>query len=42
MRLLAVAVLALTLASPALAASPPKVSISDYGQLKTPLPYPYD
>ena len=42
MRPLAVAVLALTLASPALAASPPKVSISDYGQLKTPLPYPYD
>ena len=26
----------------ALAAPPPKVSISDYTQLKTPLPYPYD
>ena len=33
---------ALALVLPATAAQPPRVSISDYGQLKTPLPYPYD
>jgi thiol-disulfide isomerase/thioredoxin len=32
----------LAAAGPAAAAPPPKVSISDYSQLKTPLPYPYD
>lgn len=43
MRLLAAsAVLAAALAAPAFAVSPPKVSISSYDQLKTPLPYPYD
>ena len=41
-RLAAAAFLALALALPAVAAQPPRVSISDYGQLKTPLPYPYD
>ena len=41
-RFAAAAVLALALALPAAAAQPPRVSISDYGQLKTPLPYPYD
>ena len=40
-RLVAV-LLALALATPAAAAPPPQVSIADYGQLKTPLPYPYD
>lgn len=38
----ATALFALALALPAAAAQPPRVSISDYGQLKTPLPYPYD
>ena len=33
-----VALFALALALPAAAAQPPRVSISDYGQLKTPLP----
>jgi len=37
-----IAALALAFAAPALAAPPPKVSIRDYAQLKTPLPYPYD
>ena len=37
-----VALFALALALPAAAVQPPRVSISDYGQLKTPLPYPYD
>jgi thiol-disulfide isomerase/thioredoxin len=34
--------LAVALAIPAAAAPPPRVSIADYAQLKTPLPYPYD
>lgn len=38
----AAAVLAFAVAAPATAAPPPRVSISDYAQLKTPLPYPYD
>lgn len=38
---LAFAALALA-AGPAAAAPPPRVSITDYAQLKTPLPYPYD
>ena len=29
-------------AGPATAAAPPKVSITSYAELKTPLPYPYD
>ena len=37
-----IAAAALALAAPAWAAPPPKVSIRDYAQLKTPLPYPYD
>jgi thiol-disulfide isomerase/thioredoxin len=37
----AFAVIALA-AGPATAAPPPHVSITDYAQLKTPLPYPYD
>ena len=38
-----VACLAVLLAaSPALAAPPPRVSISSYAELRTPLPYPYD
>ena len=40
--LFATAVLAAALPAIAAAAPPPKVSISDYAQLKTPLPYPYD
>ncbi|WP_293903351.1 thioredoxin family protein [Phenylobacterium sp.] len=39
---LAAAALAGLAAAPAFAAPPPKVSIGDYAQLKTPLPYPYD
>jgi thiol-disulfide isomerase/thioredoxin len=39
---LATAVLATAIAGAAAAAPPPKVSISDYAQLKTPLPYPYN
>jgi thiol-disulfide isomerase/thioredoxin len=45
LRLAAASILAgaLALASTsALAAPPPKVSIKDYAQLKTPLPYPYN
>ena len=43
MKRLAAAALALAFAAtPVLAAPPPKVSIRDYAQLKTPLPYPYD
>lgn len=39
----ALALTALLIATPALAAAPaPKVSIESYAQLKTPLPYPYD
>jgi thiol-disulfide isomerase/thioredoxin len=41
-RLAAAALLAFAVAAPAAAAPPPRVSISDYAQLKTPLPYPYD
>lgn len=41
-RLAAAALLAASLAAPAFAAPPPKVSIASYAQLKTPLPYPYD
>lgn len=41
-RLAAAALLALAVAAPAAAAPPPRVTISDYAQLKTPLPYPYD
>ncbi len=41
-RIAAAALLALAMAQPVVAAQPPRVSISDYGQLKTPLPYPYD
>lgn len=41
-RLVAAALLSLAFALPVTAAQPPRVSISDYGQLKTPLPYPYD
>jgi thiol-disulfide isomerase/thioredoxin len=36
------AALSLGLTLGAAAAPPPKVSIGDYAQLKTPLPYPYD
>jgi thiol-disulfide isomerase/thioredoxin len=38
----ALVALALATAAPAAAAPAPKVGISDYAQLKTPLPYPYD
>ena len=41
-RIAAAALLALAITQPAAAAQPPRVSIADYGQLKTPLPYPYD
>ena len=40
--LLATATLALMAAPPALAAPAPKLSMTDYAQLKTPLPDPYD
>jgi hypothetical protein len=39
---LAPALAALSLAAPASAAPAPRVSIEDYSQLHTPLPYPYD
>jgi len=42
LRILFAGVLAAAISAPALAATAPKVSISDYSQLKTPLPYPYD
>ncbi|MBX3484384.1 thioredoxin family protein [Phenylobacterium sp.] len=41
-RLAAAGLLALSLAVPVVAAPAPKVSITDYAQLRTPLPYPYD
>ncbi len=41
-RLAPAVLFALAIASTAAAAPPPRVSISDYAQLKTPLPYPYD
>ena len=41
-RLTTAVLLALTLATVADAAPPPRVSIGDYAQLKTPLPYPYN
>ena len=41
-RLAPAVLFALAIASTATAAPPPRVSISDYAQLKTPLPYPYD
>ena len=41
-RLAPVVLFALAIGSTAAAAPPPRVSISDYAQLKTPLPYPYD
>jgi thiol-disulfide isomerase/thioredoxin len=37
-----VALLALALAGPVLAAPAPRVGIDSFAQLKTPLPYPYD
>lgn len=40
--ILATALLAAGLAGPAAAGPAPKVSISSYAQLQTPLPYPYD
>lgn len=36
------ALIALALASPAMAAPPPQVAIITFNQLKQPLPYPYD
>jgi thiol-disulfide isomerase/thioredoxin len=39
---IAAALLALAFALPAAAAPAPRVGISDYAQLRTPLPYPYD
>ena len=41
-RLAPAVLFALAMASTAAAAPPPRVAISDYAQLKTPLPYPYD
>jgi thiol-disulfide isomerase/thioredoxin len=41
-RLALAALAAVLLADPALAAPAPKVSISSFAELKTPLPYPYD
>ena len=41
-RLAPAVLFALAIASTAAAAPPPRVAISDYAQLKTPLPYPYD
>ncbi|PZQ62517.1 MAG: thiol reductase thioredoxin [Phenylobacterium zucineum] len=41
-RLAAAALVALALTAPAVAAPAPKLRITDYAQLKTPLPYPYD
>ncbi len=41
-RLIAATLVASLFATAAFAAAPPKVSISSYAQLKTPLPYPYD
>ena len=41
-RLALAALAAVLLAAPALAAPAPRVSISSFAQLKTPLPYPYD
>ena len=41
-RPLAACLAVLLAASPALAASPPRVGISSYAELQTPLPYPYD
>ena len=41
-RLALAALAAVLLAAPALAAPAPKVSISSFAQLTTPLPYPYD
>jgi thiol-disulfide isomerase/thioredoxin len=40
--LAAFAIAGLAIAGPAAAAAPPKVSITSYAELKTPLPYPYD
>lgn len=41
-RIAIAALAAFTLVFPAAAAPPPRVSITDYAQLRTPLPYPYD
>ena len=38
----ALALSAVLLAAPALAATPPKTGITTFAELKTPLPYPYD
>ncbi len=40
--LLAAAAWLLAMSAPALAAAPPKADVTDFAQLKTPLPYPYD
>ena len=39
---LAAILLSLALAAPALAATPPRLGIASFAELKTPLPYPYD
>ena len=41
-RLAASALLSALLASPAMAAPPPQLSLHSYDQLRSPLPYPYD
>lgn len=41
-RLAAAALVTLAVAAPASAAPPPRLKITDYAQLRTPLPYPYD